>query len=192
MTAAVPPAPGASAGLARRLASLVYEGLIVAAIVLLAGFALTPLMSPSVSPGTAPVLPGSRGRTAGFVALVAILGAYFAWCWTAGRRTLPMKTWRLRLVGPTGAPLATARAIARYGAAWIGPAIAVAAYASTHSRYAALALALGYAWALVDPDRRFLHDRLAGTRIVLDPPAPRRQGPLTGPNRNAASADYSG
>ena len=73
MTAAVPPAPGASAGLARRLASLVYEGLIVAAIVLLAGFALTPLMSPSVPPGTGPILPGSRGRTAGFVALVAIL-----------------------------------------------------------------------------------------------------------------------
>ena len=163
MTAA---APGASAGLARRLASLVYEGLIVAALVLVAGFALTPLMSPSVTPGAAPIVPAAGGRIAGFVALAGLLGAYFAWCWTAGRRTLPMKTWRLRLVDPAGAPLAPARAIVRYAAAWIGPAVAVAVYSSTHSRYAGWALAIGYAWALVDPDRRFLHDRIAGTRIL--------------------------
>ena len=83
-----------------------------------------------------------------------------------------MKTWRKRLVDPTGAPPAAARAVARYAAAWIGPAIAVTAYAGTHSRLAWLALAIGYAWSLVDPDRRFLHDRLAGTRIVFDPPPP--------------------
>ena len=29
---------------------------------------------------------------------------------------------------------------------------------------------LGLAWALVDADRQFLHDRIAGSRIVLMPP----------------------
>jgi uncharacterized RDD family membrane protein YckC len=29
-----------------------------------------------------------------------------------------------------------------------------------------VALGLGFAWALVDRDRQFLHDRLAGTAIV--------------------------
>lgn len=173
MTAA---APGASAGLARRLASLVYEALIVAAIVLVAGFALMPLMSPSAMADAAPVVPGAGGRIGGFLALVAVLGAYFAWCWTGGRRTLPMKTWRLRVVDAAGAPLVPARAIARYAAAWIGPAIAVVAYSATHAHYAWLALAIGYAWAIVDPDRQFLHDRLAGTRIVRDPPAPLTSG----------------
>ena len=170
MTAGVPAAPDVNAGLARRLASLVYETLIVAAIVLAAGFALTPLMSPSASLDGVPILPGTGRRTAGLLAMASVLGAYFVWCWTAGRRTLPMKTWRLRLVDPTGAPPARARAIARYAAAWIGPAIAVAAYAATHSRLAWLALGIGYAWSLVDPHRRFLHDRIAGTRIVRDPP----------------------
>jgi uncharacterized RDD family membrane protein YckC len=166
MTAAGPGAPLPGAGLARRLASLVYEALVVAAIVLVAGFALTPLMSPLASPGQAPVVPGTAGRVAGFAGLVAALGAYFVWCWTSGRRTLPMKTWRLAIVDAAGAPLRGGRAWARYAAAWIGPAIAVAAYAWTHSPVAWLALAIGYAWAFVDPDRAFLHDRLAGTRLV--------------------------
>jgi uncharacterized RDD family membrane protein YckC len=158
----------ARAGLARRLASLVYEALIATAIVLVAGYALTPLMSPVADPGGALVVPGYTRRVAGFGVVVAILGAYFVACWSGGRRTLPMKTWRLRLVDRDGAPIGVPRALARYAAAWIGPALALAIYASTHSRLAALAFAIPYAWALIDPDRRFLHDRLAGSRLVAD------------------------
>ena len=156
------------APLARRLASLVYELLIALAIVLIAGFALVPLMSPSASNATALVVPGSAGRIAGFAALVALLGAYHVYCWTGGRRTLPMKTWRLALVDDAGAPLAIGRAVARFVAAWIGPALAIAAFALTHSRLAWILLGTNYAWALVDPGRRFLHDRLARTQLVRD------------------------
>jgi uncharacterized RDD family membrane protein YckC len=156
----------ATAGLARRLASVVYEALIATAIVLVAGYALTPVMSPVADPGGALVVPGYTRRVAGFGFVVAILGAYFVACWSGGRRTLPMKTWRLRLVDRGGRPPGVPRAIARYAAAWIGPAIAIALYGATHSRLSLVALALPYAWALVDPDRRFLHDRLAGTRLV--------------------------
>jgi uncharacterized RDD family membrane protein YckC len=155
-----------SAGLARRLASLAYEALIAAAIVLVAGFALTPLVSPIADPGGSLVLPGYTRRTAGFALVVAILGAYFAYCWSGGRRTLPMKTWKLALVDPAGAAPNLARALARYVAGWSGPAAAIALYAATHANAAALALALPYAWALVDRERAFLHDRLAGTRLV--------------------------
>ena len=157
-----------SAGLARRLASLVYETLIATAIVLVAGYALTPVMSPVADPGGALVVPGDTRRLAGFGFVVAILGAYFVACWTGGRRTLPMKTWRLRLVDAQGDAPGAGRAVARYAAAWIGPAAVIATYAATHSRLAALALALPYAWALVDRDRRFLHDRIARTRLVAD------------------------
>jgi hypothetical protein len=31
-----------------------------------------------------------------------------------------------------------------------------------------MALGAGFAWAVVDRDHQFLHDRLAGTRIVND------------------------
>ena len=135
------------------LASLVYEALIAAAIALIAGFALTPLMSPVADPAGSLVLPGYTRRAAGFGLVVAILGAYFAYCWSGGSRTLPMKTWKLALVDMKGGPLGVGRAIARYVAAWSGPAVALASYAATHSRAAALALALPYAWALVDRER---------------------------------------
>ena len=158
----------ASAGLARRLASVVYEALIATAIVLVAGYALTPVMSPLADPGGALVVPGYTRRVAGFGFVVALLGAYFVTCWSGGRRTLPMKTWRMRLVDRAGRPIGTGRAIARYAAAWIGPATALLLYAATNSRLAALALALPYAWALDDPGRQFLHDRAAGTRRVAD------------------------
>ena len=154
------------AGLARRLASLVYESLIATAIVLVAGFALTPLMSPVADPGGSLVLPGYTRRAAGFALVVAILGAYFVACWSGGRRTLPMKTWRIALVAAGGAQVTVPRAIVRYAAAWIGPLAALATYAATQSKLAVLMLALPYAWALVDGERRFLHDRIAGTTLV--------------------------
>ena len=70
-----------------------------------------------------------------------------------------------------GALVAPRLALLRYLAAWIGPALAVAAYAAL-ARYgwgahAAWLVALNFLWALVDPDRQFLHDRIAGTRIVM-------------------------
>jgi hypothetical protein len=41
------------------------------------------------------------------------------------------------------------------------------------------AVGLGFAWALVDRDRLFLHDRLAGTMLALDerPREPRNAAP---------------
>jgi uncharacterized RDD family membrane protein YckC len=32
-------------------------------------------------------------------------------------------------------------------------------------------VAFNFLWAFVDPERQFLHDRIAGTRIVEAPPA---------------------
>ncbi|MGH8852384.1 MAG: hypothetical protein ACREYD_15450, partial [Casimicrobiaceae bacterium] len=68
--------------------------------------------------------------------------------------------------------VSAARAALRYLACWIGPAGAIGASLALrphgHRGWAAALLALNYAWALVDPDRQFLHDRLAGTRMVRD------------------------
>ena len=72
----------------------------------------------------------------------------------------------------TGAPVSRKNALARYVAALLGPIVALGAYAllrpSGHPGYALAVLAVPYAWALVDLDRQFLHDRLAGTRVVRD------------------------
>jgi uncharacterized RDD family membrane protein YckC len=162
--------PSARASLARRLGALAYEALLFVAIAFFAGFAILPFVSPARQ--AAPTEPGPLARLVMFALLVAGFGAYYAWCWSDGRRTLPQKTWRLRLVDARGGVVSARRALARYAAAWIAPALALAAYGlargSGHAQaWLALALA-GYVYALVDRDRQFLHDRIAGTYVVVD------------------------
>ncbi len=156
-----------TAGIARRLAALLYESLLVAAIVLVAGFALAPFVSPGSAAG-APLLtvPGPAALVFQFCALFAVLAAYFVWSWSDGRRTLPMKTWQLALVTPGGGALTRRIALARYLAAWIGPVLAVLTWSLAHSRWSVLLLATNYCWVWFDRDGQFLHDRIAGSRVV--------------------------
>lgn len=130
-----------NAGLARRITSMLYEGLVIFSI-LLVGFLLPQI-----------VLYGFGLQAAGrllVLHVVVLLLVYFGWCWTHGGQTLPMKTWKLRIIDEQGGPVRPAQAVLRYGAAW--PSICF--------------LGIGLLWSLIDRDRQFLHDRLAGTRIV--------------------------
>jgi uncharacterized RDD family membrane protein YckC len=120
--------------------SLGYETLLLCAVLLLAALAY-------LFAEAALDLPHSRTVLQAF--LTGLAAAYFVWHWTHGQ-TLPMKTWRIRLVTQNGSPVGTGRAALRFVAATFGLAAA----------------GLTFAWALVDPDRQFLHDRMAGTRLV--------------------------
>jgi uncharacterized RDD family membrane protein YckC len=71
-----------------------------------------------------------------------VFAAYFLWCWLRGGQTLAMKAWHIRLVDVT-----PRKALLRL-------------------ILAAALLPITFVWALVDHDRQFLHDRLAGTRLV--------------------------
>lgn len=160
------------ASLLRRLGALLYEALLLFAMAVVVGFAFLPLVSPSAGADATLQTPSIFGRTILFCALVAAAAGYYTWSWSAGRRTLPQKTWRLRLVDASGRAPSKRDALLRYAAFWMGPVAALAAFAmlhaSPHRRYAALLLALNFAWALIDRDRQFLHDRLAHTRLVKD------------------------
>jgi uncharacterized RDD family membrane protein YckC len=123
-------------------------------------------------------LPSSPARIAFFLLLLVVGAAYFGWFWTGGRRTLPMQTWRLQLARARGeGPVSLALGLRRYAAFWIGPALAIAGYVALrptgHPRVALCLLAVNYLWALIDRDRQFLHDRLAGTRLIYDRRPPR-------------------
>jgi uncharacterized RDD family membrane protein YckC len=74
--------------------------------------------------------------------ILVVLAAYFLWCWLRGGQTLAMRAWRIRLADVT-----PAKAVLRFV-------------------LAAVLLPLSIIWALVDRDRQFLHDRLAGTRLI--------------------------
>jgi uncharacterized RDD family membrane protein YckC len=156
------------AGVFRRLAALLYEALIVCALVLIVGFALLPLVSPLHGDSlTVPALPA---RAFIFAVEFAILGFYFIFSWTRGRQTLAQRTWKLRLVTRDNAPLSPRAALERYVAAWIGPSLATLAYSmlSPHGLgpHGAWLLAFNFLWAAIDPERQFLHDRIAGTQVV--------------------------
>ena len=129
------------ASLRRRAASLFYEALLLAAVLWCATLPLAALQS---------VLTLAPHRAAYQLYLVSVAGAYFIWQWVRGGQTLPMRTWHLRLVASDAGPVTLRRALLRYAIALIGLAL----------------LGAGFFWALVDRNRMFLHDRMAGTRIV--------------------------
>ena len=91
---------------------------------------------------------GARDATSGALRrelqlfIVVVLAAYFLWCWLRGGQTLAMRAWHIRLVDVT-----PRKALVRF-------------------LLAAALLPLSVLWALVDRDRQFLHDRLAGTRLI--------------------------
>lgn len=147
------PAQGEAAGLGRRLLSLLYETFLLAALLLAA---MVPLAF------VADAGDATLRRAITQACLIGVTGFYFVWQWTRGGQTLAMKTWRIRLIARDGRTLSTGQAVRRYAYALAGIALGGA----------------GFVWALFDRDRQFLHDRLAGTRIIVVPatrssPSPR-------------------
>ena len=96
----------ARTGLGRRMASAIYELLMVLALVFIATFPYLAVLGDSTQGW-------SRHLLQAWV--LAVCGAYFVWFWSRGGQTLPMKTWRIRVVRFDGAPLGAGRALHRYG-----------------------------------------------------------------------------
>lgn len=132
------------ASLRRRLASMLYESLLLTALILVATFPFVGFTGGVVSTGS---------RIALQVYLISVCGLYFSWFWLHGGQTLPMKTWRIRLRAASGGPPSRRQALLRYLAALVG----------------LLPFGLTIWWALFDRDRQFLHDRLLATRITWEP-----------------------
>ena len=109
--------------------------------------------------------------------LFVVLGVYFIWFWTHGGQTLAMKTWRFRLVAADGSPVGRWRAVLRFLLAWLWVLPGLALASTLHEKQwtlvlvPAINLLLWAATIRLDPQRQFLHDRLAGTRLVDAKPA---------------------
>ncbi len=160
------------AGLARRLAATAYESLVLSTLGVVLGFALLPIVGSTSMPSTSGrlALLSSGARAGSFLALFVMYAGYAAWRWSGGRRTLPMQAWHLGLRTSDGGLPTSRQALCRYLAWWIGPACAIGVYMVLRpvglGAWALAALSINYAWALIDADRQFLHDRIAGTRVV--------------------------
>ncbi|MBC2768636.1 RDD family protein [Pusillimonas minor] len=149
----------------KRFACMMYEGVLLFAVVFLAGYLFDTLTQSRSG------LTFRHGRQ--FVLFLAI-GLYFVACWRYGGQTLPMKTWNVRLIDRDGKPPRLSRLVLRYLLIW--PVLLVAAllvkglglvtgFGATDLLIVFTPFAL-FIWTWIDQDKQFLHDRLLGTRLV--------------------------
>lgn len=123
----------------RRLAALVYDCLLLFAVLLFVSLPLTLLSGGAIHSGTA----------AYQLYLLAVSFLYLGWQWTRGGQTLGMKAWRLQLITAAGTTPDWSQAALRFAAALFSTA----------------AFGLGFIWMLIDQDGLTWHDRWSGTRI---------------------------
>lgn len=152
------------------MACWLYEGMLLFAVVFVAGWLFSTLGQ------MRDAMDQRRHLLQGF--LFVIFGIYFAWFWARGQ-TLAMKTWNIRVVDVRGRPISQARALARYLLAWLWflpPLAAIAPLRLPGGETAVLLIGWVIVWALLSrfhPQRQFVHDVLAGTRLVSSPPLSR-------------------
>ncbi|NPU94616.1 MAG: RDD family protein [Gammaproteobacteria bacterium] len=146
-----------SAGLFKRLASMVYDLLILVAMWLLIGFlymqlyqVITGVPANTEDPHYKQLLP--------FTLLPLLLMGtftFYSWFWLHGGQTLGMRAWRLQVVDAhlDGRSVNLLQCLSRFLMALIS--------LSTFG--------LGYLWVLVSPSGDTWHDSLSGTRTLLLP-----------------------
>jgi uncharacterized RDD family membrane protein YckC len=162
-----PAVPGAlpTPGLLRRLACMLYEGVLLFGVVFFAGLIF------GVGTGQRNAMIGQHALQA---FLFVVLAIYFVGFWSSTGQTLPMQTWHIRLLTKDGARVSRTRAFARYLLAylWFVPALLTVWLSGLAGRAGPLTAALcvgvvAYAaLALLHPQRQFWHDAVCGTRLV--------------------------
>jgi len=139
-----------SANLFKRLASMVYDALIVIAIWFLIGFVFLAIRGVDVAQQDPHAL-----KTQLFPFLLLGTFAFYSWFWMHGGQTLGMRAWRLQVVDAhlDGRPLNIVQCLSRYLMALISLS----------------AFGLGYLWVIFSPSGDTWHDSFSGTRTLLLP-----------------------
>jgi uncharacterized RDD family membrane protein YckC len=130
------------AGFFRRCGAILYDTLIILAFLLIGTLILLPFTG------------GQAIEPQNFIYqiyLLAIELGYFVAFWVHGGQTLGMRAWRIRVQTLNGKRLSWSQGITRL--CWATVTV--------------LPLGLGLWWALFNPERQTLYDRLAKTQVVM-------------------------
>ena len=152
------------------MACWLYEGMLLFAVVFVAGWLFSTLGQMRNA------MDDRRHLLQAF--LFVVFGIYFSWFWARGQ-TLAMKTWNIRVVDALGHPVTQLRALARYALSWLWflpPLAAIAPFRLSGMESVVIVLGWVAVWALLSrfhPQRQFWHDALAGTRLVTSAPMSR-------------------
>ncbi len=128
-------------GLLRRLAAMLYDALLVLALLIMATLPFVAVR------GGEPVETGENRLYQ--VTMLLVIYLFFTGFWSWSGKTLGMQSWRLRLERPDGT-------VPSFGTASLRFAAAILSW---------LPLGLGFLWQLWDKDKLTWHDRLSGTRL---------------------------
>ncbi len=133
----------AAAGLFRRMAAIVYDSLLLVAVLVVAALPFV-----IITGG------GRQGLLVHRLFQIYLLGVSFvflAWFWIHGGQTLGMRAWRLQVRRTDGGTLGWRDAALRFFSAMLSW----------------LCFGLGFLWILIDKDSLAWHDRCSGTRLIL-------------------------
>jgi len=127
----------------KRLLAIVYDTLIVAGLLMIAGFAVLALN------GVHAVPPNTLWYQ---LYLVAIVWAYFAISWWRVGKTVGARAWKLEVRDLAGNYPSLGRASLRAVLALLSVGLA----------------GVGLLWCLIDPEGQSAHDRLSGTQLLQE------------------------
>ena len=128
-------------GLVRRLAAMLYDGMLLLAIWIVTGLVWFPLNGAAVS---GPLLTA---------VLTLETFAFYAYCWRRHGETLGMRAWHIRLVGASGRP-----------ASWQQIALRLVTACLSLGCFG-----VGYLWLYVGKTRQTWHDLASNTYVVHIP-----------------------
>jgi len=128
-------------GLVRRFLVILYDGLVVIGLLMLAA--------------AVALILGTGNQVAGkdflyTLYLITVWFLYLSWCWRHGGMTMGMRAWHVKLITDDGIRLSWAQCFIRFFGSWVS----------------AILLGAGFVWALSDKARRCWHDRLSKTRLI--------------------------
>lgn len=138
----------ASPSLLRRVAAMLYDSFLVVALVAAVN-AIALGVQVKLSGGQQQVL---NPHLVQVLTTLSIVG-FFCIFWLKNGQTLGMQAWRIKLVDFQGETPSLAKAVVRC----IGAVLSIAC------------LGLGYLWCLVDRNKRYWHDYLSRTELILLP-----------------------
>lgn len=167
------------AGPLLRVTALVYDGLLLLAMIMVVGTILVVLGTSSQAVEQGQVVKLSEAYRY-FVLLPSFVGVtwlFYGLFWRRTGQTLGMQTWRLKVIQPNGALLDWPLTVIRCSSAMIVPLVCGLFGYLVHGTPVALVIsfAIGfsfnYLFALFNRRRLALHDVMSGTLVVRLPPA---------------------
>jgi uncharacterized RDD family membrane protein YckC len=130
-------------GFLRRLAAIIYDLLLLCAILFVATALLLPLNAGEAF---------TRQQFFYPIYLLIISFIFYGWFWTHGGQTLGLRAWRIKVLTLDQQPISWRQALLRFTTAIVS----------------SLFFGLGFLWILFDKKQRSWHDYLSHTAVFFD------------------------